>query len=61
MGTHWWLTDMVRWARDKSRAVRFLGLKEFEAQQAAEARSDESAGRKSYYRPTPPEFLEGGH
>jgi hypothetical protein len=61
MANEFWLADMVLWARAKKRGVRFLGLKEHEAREAANDRFDRMERRESCYRPTPEEFLEGGH
>jgi hypothetical protein len=65
-GTHLisgFLEQFVRYARDKHhrRGIRFWGLKEEEAREEALDRIARREGMGSYYRPTNPAFLEGGH
>lgn len=57
------LDDMVRWARAKSHGVRFLGLKEWEAREEAQAErwTQDHPTSPWGHRPTPAEFTEGGH
>jgi len=60
MWHHFWLEDMVRWARGKQRGVRFLGLKENEEKERRAGERDKQVCGYDYYRPTPTIFLEGG-